>query len=107
MSNERIVIVAYRPHSGKDSALVELCKKHFVILKEENLISDRTPIIMQAKRGVVVEVFGWKSAEAIEAAHQNQRVKELWEEYASICDYIPISEVAEANQLFSEFSAIN
>ncbi len=27
-----------------------------------------------------------------------------WEEYGKVCDYVPVSEVAEAAYLFSEFT---
>ena len=103
----RIVIAVYKPKSGMVSKLEELMKTHVQILRSESLVTDREPIIMQALDGSVVEVFEWVSKEAIESAHQNPVVLEMWQKYSEVCDYTPISQVSESQQLFSEFTAID
>jgi hypothetical protein len=30
----------------------------------------------------------------------------MWEEYAAVCDYVPVAQVPEAAQLFSEFTPL-
>ena len=55
------VIAAYRPKKGK-----------------ERLVTDRPPYLMRAADGTFVEVFEWKSAAAIEAAHGNSAVQAMW-----------------------------
>ena len=106
MFTERIVIVGYRPLPGKEAKLKELMKTHVAILRKEGLASDREPILMQASDGTVIEVFGWKSKEAIEAAHSNPAVQKMWGEYAEVCEYIPIDSVKESSSLFSEFTPL-
>jgi len=64
----------------------------------------RVPITMEAKDGTFVEVLEWASSQAIEAAHSHPVVLKMWEEYGKVCDYVPISQVAEASQLFSEYT---
>lgn len=103
---ERIVIVAYRPFPGKEPALEELMKQHWDILNSEGLVSERKPITMKAKDSTIIEVFGWKSKESMNAAHSNERVLNMWAEYAELCDYIPVSQVPESLELFSEFTAL-
>jgi len=61
---------------------------------------------MEAKDGTFVEVFEWSSPEAIESAHHHPVVLKMWEEYGKVCEYVPISQVAEASQLFSEFTPV-
>ena len=51
----------------------------------------------------MLEVFEWKSKAAIEAAHTNPRVLEMWNEYADVCDYAPVNTVEETSDLFAEF----
>lgn len=106
MSTERIVIVGYRPLAGKAAELKKLMKTHVAILQKEGLASDREPILMQAADGTVIEVFGWKSKEAIESAHSNPAVQKMWGEYAEVCEYIPIDSVKESSNLFSEFTPL-
>ena len=103
----RIVIVALRPKPGCEEALVELTTEHLPILKREGLVTDRPAVAMVAADGTVVEVFEWASKEAIEAAHANETVQALWRRYAEVCDYVPIAQVPEAADLFSEFTPLD
>lgn len=100
----RIVIVGYQPKPGKEKELDALTRKHYDLLNEAGLVSARSPVIMKAKNGTVVEVFEWKSAAAIEQAHTHPVVLKLWEEYAVVCDYVPVGGLSEMGNLFSEFT---
>ncbi len=103
----RGVIVIYRPRKGKDTALLQLVKDHLSILRTQNLVTERAPIIMKAADGSIVEVFEWKSADAIKEAHQNKVVQGLWGRFSQVCDYeIPVN-VKEFHGLFSEFEVLN
>ena len=101
----RFVIVAYKPKPGQRDALAAAVEKHLRVLSAENLATDKTPYVMQAADGTVVEVFEWRSAEAISAAHKNPAVQALWGEFAAVCDYVPLASLAEAQQMFAEFDA--
>ncbi len=102
----RIVIACYRPKAGQADALRRLVKTHVATLRSIGLVSNRVPITMEAKDGSIVEVFEWASAEAIQAAHGHPVVLKMWEEYGKLCDYLPVAQVPEASQLFSEFAPI-
>lgn len=102
----RIVIVGYKPKPGKNEALKTLMRTHLPRLKAEGLVTDRESIIMEAGDGTIVEVFEWLSQEAINNAHKNPVVLQMWGEYAEVCDYVPIRSLAEAGSLFSGFEAV-
>jgi quinol monooxygenase YgiN len=101
---ERIVIVCYRPKPGKEKTLEKLVKNHVPALKREGWVSDRVPVVMKSKDGTVIEIFGWKSAEAIEAAHSSSVVQDMWKEFQEACDYEVPTNVEEFSGIFSEFS---
>jgi hypothetical protein len=100
----RIVIACYKPKAGKEKALRALIVDHVPTLRRIGLVTERVPILMEAKDGTLIEVFEWASPEAIQAAHNHPAVLRMWEEYGKVCDYIPVAQVAEAAQLFSEFT---
>jgi hypothetical protein len=106
MSTERICIVGYKPLPGKEKELKKLMKTHVEILRNEGLATERESIVMTSKDGTVIEVFGWKSKEAIESAHSNPKVQKMWQAYAKVCAYIPVGELEEINNLFSEFTPL-
>ena len=103
----RIVIACYRPKPGQNEALRGLMPTHLTRLRAEGLVTDRASINMEADDRTTFEVFEWKSKQAIEAAHTNPRVLAMWDEYADVCDYVPVSSISEATQLFSEFTPLN
>lgn len=102
----RVVIAAFRPKKGKSADLLRVVQKHWNVLSEQGLVTARPRIVMQARDGTIVEVFEWTSPDAIERAHSNPAVLQLWSEFAAACDYVPIGSVEEAGQLFSEFAAV-
>lgn len=104
---ERIVIVAYRPKDGKSEELEKLVKEHYSVLKKEGLVTDRKPVIAKSSDGTLIEVFGWRSEKSIAKAHENDIIQKLWENFTHVCEYVPISQISESKNLFSEFRALN
>ncbi len=102
-----MVIACYRPKPGKDAALVDLMKTHLPILRGEGLVGDGPSLCGRAKDGTIIEVFCWKSREAIDAAHENPAVQAMWDKYAQVCDYAPIGDVEGAGDLFSSLEPVD
>ena len=102
-----IVIVGYRPLSGKEDELEELMKTHHSILFAEGFVTARKSIIGKSKDGTIIEVFEWVSKELMQSAHENKNVLTMWNEYEKVCEYTPISSVPEAGELFSGFVPLN
>ena len=103
----RITFAIYRPKAGKEKQLLQLVDEHLPILKSQNLVTDRKPIVMQAKNKSVIEVFEWKSRDAIDHAHHNPEVQKLWQRFGEVCDFESPTNIEEFSQMFSEFEAIN
>ncbi|TWI99430.1 hypothetical protein JN11_02747 [Mucilaginibacter frigoritolerans] len=103
----RIVIVAYKPKPGKEQALKELSKTHVSRLKNEGLVTYREPVIAETADGTIIEVFEWLSDEAIQNAHTNPAVLQMWSEYAAVCDYVPLNTLAESSNMFAEFTPVD
>ena len=76
-------------------------------LRSENLATDRDSLIMKAANGSQIEVFESVSRSAIDAAHSNLRAQKMWEGFAKVCDFIPLSEMPETSQPFAEFSLVD
>lgn len=102
----RFVIVAYAPKAGKADQLLAAVRKHLQVLQAENLVTDRPAYVMRAADGTIVEVFEWRSAEAIAKAHSTPAVQALWAEFGAACDYRPLSGIAECQQMFAEFEPV-
>jgi hypothetical protein len=101
-----MVIVAYRPRPGQEDRLLELTREHVPILRGEGLATERPAYAMRAADGTIVEVFEWTSLEAVTTAHENPKVQALWGRYAQACEYVKLTDLAEAHSLFAGFEPI-
>ena len=102
-----IVFAIYKPHENKEHELKELISKHVPILKTHNLITDRESILVQSNNGNYIEIFEWKSNDAIEEAHKNPEIQKLWDEMEKVCDFTNLKSLEEVNDFFSQFKPIN
>ena len=100
------VIVAYRPKPGKEQALLEIVRERVPLLRGEDLVTDRAPVMMRARDGTIIEVSEWKSRKAIEAAHKNPKVLALWGKFFEVCDCVPLKTLAEAEEMFAGFETV-
>ena len=101
-----VVIVAYRPKPGNEGELLDLVRSRVPTLRKEGLVTDRTPTMMRAGDGTIIEVSEWKSHEAIEAAHKNPNVLAMWNKFFAVCDCVPLKTLAEAEEMFAGFAPI-
>ena len=99
----RFAIACYRPKAGREASLLAAVGKHQAVLRRQRLVTDRPAHLMRAADGTIIEVFEWRSTEAIEQAHAEPSVQALWEEFNAACDYVPLAQLAEAQQMFAEF----
>jgi hypothetical protein len=102
----RVVIACYKPKPGKGKALKALMDDHVPTLRRLGLATKREAVLMEARDGTLIEVFEWASAEAIQAAHGHPAVLRMWEAFGKVCDFVPVAQVPEAAQMFSEFAPV-
>jgi hypothetical protein len=102
-----ITIAVYRPKKGKEKQLKAIVKKHLPVLRSQDLITDRLPIVMRAGDKTIVEVFEWKSQKAIRDAHRNPEVLKLWDAFSAVCEYGIPSKVKEFSEMFPNFKPLN
>ncbi len=100
-----MVIVAYRANDGCYDELLTLIQDHVPFLRRLGLVTERPALAMEGKDGVIIEVFEWQTG-AIEAAHENPEVQSLWNRYAAVCNYVPLRELPEAEDMFAHFKPI-
>jgi len=102
----RFQILSYRPKPGKEDALLSAVREHLKVLRAERLITYRPACIMRAADGSIVQVFEWRSAEALAKAYRLPAVHAVWAEFGLICDHRPLSALSECKGNFAEFEAV-
>jgi len=102
----RIVIVAYRPRSGREKALDSLMRRHHGRLRSDGLVIDRPPMLMRAADGTLVEIFEWSAADPATAPSTDARVQQMWSELAEIADAVALRDLPEAAQFGAGFDSL-
>jgi quinol monooxygenase YgiN len=102
-----LVIACYRPHPGRAVELLELVRGHVPALRVQDLATEREPIVMRAADGTILEVFEWASQDAIERAHANPVVQDLWKRFEAVCSYVKPADVAELHALFAPLRPVD
>ncbi|MEZ0228232.1 MAG: hypothetical protein ACAI25_06380 [Planctomycetota bacterium] len=107
-SKEPVVAFAlYKPKPGKAKELEVLVAKHIPTLRELGLVTDRAPVLVRSTDGTLIEVFEWRSGEAIGRAHQHPKLAMVWEAMGAIAEFPPLSALPEANGRFPGFAPVN
>jgi hypothetical protein len=96
----RVVIAVYKPRPGREAELASLVRDHVPDLRAQGLVSDRVPIAAVAGDGTIVEVFEWLSEDAIENAHTNPVVQEMWRKFEACCWYETPANVPDLQRMF-------
>jgi hypothetical protein len=102
-----VVIVAYKPHPGKEDALRQLVVSHVPDLAKLGLVTNRPPTIIEAADGIIIEVFEWLSADAIAQAHNQPEVRKIWAAFFDVCTCVPLNTLPESADMFAGFKPLN
>ena len=102
----RIVIACYKPKPGQNEALRGLMLTHLTRLRDRGT-RHRQGIHHHGGRGRDDRRSLRVEIEAGDRSRTHEPVLEMWDQYAAVCDYVPVSSISEATQLFSEFNPLN
>lgn len=102
----RLSIVAYKPKPGMEAELMALSMEHVPYLQKEGMATGRPHVIAKAGDGTIIEVFEW-AAGGLEKAHAHPGLAVMWQRYAAACDYVPLTTLEEAQNLFAGFVPVN
>ncbi len=100
------VIAAYRPKPGQEAELLACVREHHPILRREGLVTGREVTVLRAPDGVIVEIFEWKSVEAVEATHKSEVVMALWNRFSACSTFATLAELPGAAQPFPTFEFV-
>ena len=101
-----IVIAIYNPKPGQAPALEEILAEHVPILRQEELATARPVVLLRSTDGRYLEIFEWASPQAPERAHDNPRVKALWERIGKVAEVGRLVDLPCAHRSFPHFEPV-
>jgi hypothetical protein len=101
-----MVIACYRPKPGCEADLAKLVREHVPTLRKLGLATPRPATALRASDGTLIEIFEWVSAQAVERAHTDPVVGDLWERFMAVSDFITLADLPGAAQPFPHFAPV-
>ena len=92
------VICTYRVKPGKEKAFLRLLERHWPTLRRLELVTREPAAVYRGRpagpakdphavgRSTFVEIFSWKDAKAVDAAHHTPELLEIWEPMGQLCE---------------------
>lgn len=102
----RISVAAFKPKAGKESELLQVITDRLPLLRRLGMVTDREPVLMRSKDGVIIQVSEWIDDEAIGKAHKTPEVLELWKRFDACSTYVKLDSLTESHEDFATFDAI-
>ncbi len=102
----RISIAAFRAKPGKEEELLRVIADRLPLLRRLGYCTEREPILMRSRDGVLIQASEWTDDEAIEKAHQTPEVLEMWQRFDACSTYVKLGELGESHDDFATFDAI-
>ena len=101
-----LVICSYRPKPGREDQARQLMQDHVPLLCSHGLITQRLEVRGVAATGELVEIFEWESVEKSRGAPTIAEIGAHWKAMGEVMDFVPLSEVPEAQHPFAHFNPI-
>ena len=87
--SSEIVICTFRVVPGKIDEFRALLARHWVVLRQLELVEDSPHMILEGidkgVEGDLVQIFAWKSKEAVDKAHHAPEIRAIWAPMGELC----------------------
>ncbi len=102
----QISVAAFKPKAGKEDELLQVIADRLPLLRRLGMATDREPVLMRSKDGVIIQVSEWTDDDAIRKAHETPEVLELWQRFDACSTYVKLDSLAESHDDFATFESI-
>jgi len=102
----RVVFAAFKPKPGRENELLGVIADRLPLLRRLAMATDREPVLVRSRDGVIIEVSEWIDDDAIRRAHEHPEVHALWARFEACSTYVPFGSLDEAGEMFATFEAV-
>jgi hypothetical protein len=101
------VMAVYRARDGCEEQLVDLLRRHYPTLNSLGLVANSGAILLRSpEEPAFIEIFEWKSQDAIRIAHEAKEVQALWAGLGDIARHITLTDLKESGKMFAKFQHV-
>ena len=102
----RITLSAYRAREGHADEVLPHLREGIATLRARGHITSRPAAICRTARGELLVVSEWSTEHAVDDAHEDPTILELWRRKEELVEYLAPGELAGSGVPFASFDMI-
>jgi hypothetical protein len=102
----QLAFSAYRPYPGKSVELIALFHEELAILRRQGHVTERPAPVVRTEEGELLVVLEWSTEHAVDDAHADPEVLEVWERKAQLAEYIAPAILSGSDVPFARWTVI-
>ncbi len=102
----RITLSAYRAKDGRADEVLPHLREEISALRARRHITSRPAAICRTARGEFLVVSEWSTEHAVDDAHADEVILEIWRRKERLVEYLAPGELAGADVPFASFDVI-
>ena len=106
-----VVLAVYSVSPKNRKKLLALLPKKRRYFLKAGYVTRRAPLLLQSRKNpeLFIDIFEWKSDEAVAKAHKDPKVLAIWGEMGKLCKKIGIGleKLPEAGSAFPHFDPVD
>lgn len=102
----RILIVAYRPKSGKSDDVLALLAQQLKAIRNVGTRTTRDPWLMHASNGEILQISEYSSERDVERCWEDVTYQDIGAQLTALCDMVPIRSLQESSAAYMDLQAV-
>jgi hypothetical protein len=106
MPTTRLSLSAYRPRPGRRDDLLPHLRAEIAALRERGHITARPAPICGTPGGAYLVIAGWATETAVDDAHQDDVILEIWRRKEQLVEYIAPADLDRSDVPFASYDVL-
>lgn len=102
----RVTLSAYRAKDGREEDVLRHLREEIAALRARGHITSRPAPICRTARGEFLVVSEWSTEHAVDDAHGDEVILEIWRRKEGLVEYLAPGELTGADMPFASFGLI-
>ena len=107
MSVTRLTLSVYRPRPGREGELLPHLHEEIAALRARGHITARPAVICRAPDGAYLVVSEWASPTAVDDAHGDESIVEIWRRKDGLAEYLAPADLDGSAAPFASYDVID
>src|SRR6476619_475689 len=101
-----LALAAYRPRPARADDFLVIVNDELALLRRRGHVTDRRAPVVRAPKGELLVVIEWSTNHAVDDAHADPEVLEVWDRKAELAEYIEPAALSGSDIPFARWPVI-